>query len=272
VTAGHRITLTYNLHLGPALQPAEPMDSASLRIESLPLYESVRLALADTTAIPGGSLIGFHCHHPYPRSRMNSIVAMETFLKGIDRALYMVLGWLGLQVTVRPVLSRNNVEDLMDEEGVSDEAFMYHSDAGPTRHAEEQPAWGPAFDVMLQEAADESRVPRLVCEEDDGPSDVLGQTHMSFNQRLNRIICSRRIKDLPAPKPRTTETDRIGSTFEVEMNESGYGEGQGLEEVRLPSRSNDFLTLVSSSCRDGSLFRASNGSIMPRTWSLRWPI
>ncbi|CAO1604478.1 hypothetical protein XANCAGTX0491_008033 [Xanthoria calcicola] len=64
VTAGHRITLTYNLYaheqLGGGFRSPSTID-----MDSFTLYRNVKDALASPDFLPKGGTLGFHCVHAY---------------------------------------------------------------------------------------------------------------------------------------------------------------------------------------------------------------
>ncbi len=126
LTAGHRVTLTYNLYhdLGvgnlathaPALQP-----------RSLPLYDKVRAALASPVFLPDGGILGMFCTHGYAHNTHSGAGALPGVLKGADMAVFAVFRALGLRVHLRAVFPRNqgkenggwyyDEEDEEEEEG-----------------------------------------------------------------------------------------------------------------------------------------------------------
>ncbi|RFU25895.1 hypothetical protein B7463_g10442, partial [Scytalidium lignicola] len=106
VTAGHRVTLTYNLYAAPRRVEVEGK-TESMDISRLPLYSAVREAVTNPLFMPNGGLLGFYCCHSYPHSTKSPAGAplFPSVLKGVDLCLYSVLQELGLEVQVRPVLN-----------------------------------------------------------------------------------------------------------------------------------------------------------------------
>ncbi|KAK3902845.1 hypothetical protein C8A05DRAFT_33419 [Staphylotrichum tortipilum] len=125
LTAGHRVTLTYNLYydLGVGDLAAH---APALQASSLPLYEKVRDALAAPTFLPQGGILGMFCTHAYAHNIGSAAAALPGVLKGADMALYAVFRALGLRVDVRAVFSRDgNCED-EDDEDEEDPGFNTH--------------------------------------------------------------------------------------------------------------------------------------------------
>jgi hypothetical protein len=223
VTDGWRVTLTYNLHLTPMMQ----VSPAVLDIKSLDLYAHVMAALEDPAALPTGCVIGFHCQHDYPRSHKYSLATIESCLKGIDRALFLVLRNLGFEVAVRPVLCRNEIEERMgeyydDPEDLDEKSDSDSDDASRNEETSKdikpsKALWDPAFDRMLDEAKQDDRLPRLSYESEPEERKLDGQTGLTFQKRLEHILTQRRIKGLPEWKPPRVGIDRVGHTFRVDL-------------------------------------------------------
>ncbi|KAJ9193161.1 hypothetical protein DTO164E3_5523 [Paecilomyces variotii] len=103
VTEGHRITLTYNLHVteavGLSLLPNPVIDP-----KSLPLYEYVKGILENPAVLKEGGVLGFFCSYAYPHTAKYANEALPRSLKGSDLVLYSVFKSLGIFVKVVPVL------------------------------------------------------------------------------------------------------------------------------------------------------------------------
>ncbi|KAJ9302233.1 hypothetical protein DTO271G3_1099 [Paecilomyces variotii] len=103
VTEGHRITLTYNLHVieavGLSLLPNPVIDP-----KCLPLYEYVKGILESPAVLKEGGVLGFFCSYAYPHTARYANEALPRSLKGSDLVLYSVLKSLGIGVKVVPVL------------------------------------------------------------------------------------------------------------------------------------------------------------------------
>lgn len=109
VTEGHRLTLTYNLHVvrgngflggySPALDPA-----------TLPLYKTIRDLVQDATLWKEGGHIGYHCSHIYPHTSTTKIHFMvPDNLKGADMAIHSIFCSLGLRVSFRPAVEAGDM-------------------------------------------------------------------------------------------------------------------------------------------------------------------
>ncbi|EPE06419.1 2og-fe oxygenase family protein [Ophiostoma piceae UAMH 11346] len=117
VTAGHRVTLTYNLYSVPQrLQVAgktEIMDVARL-----PLYDAVSSTLQNPLFLPEGGRVGYYCRHAYPHSASAPADAplFPSILKGVDLTFYKVLEALRLETMVRQVLQEGGGMDYYDDD------------------------------------------------------------------------------------------------------------------------------------------------------------
>ncbi|KAL1861939.1 hypothetical protein Plec18170_000763 [Paecilomyces lecythidis] len=103
VTEGHRVTLTYNLHVaetvGLTLLPNPVIDP-----KSLPLYDYVKGILESPGVLKEGGVLGFFCSYAYPHTARYAEKALPRSLKGSDLVLYSVFKSLGISVKVVPVL------------------------------------------------------------------------------------------------------------------------------------------------------------------------
>ena len=109
VTAGYRITLTYNLY-GPksSVSTLHP----TLDITTSPLYRELRSALSSPIFMRDGGVLGFSCHHVYVFDQLNTDTPL---LKGVDHVVYLVAKSLGLNVMVKPIWSnRYDVEHMIE--------------------------------------------------------------------------------------------------------------------------------------------------------------
>ena len=103
VTAGYRITLTYNLygHQSPVSTLYPTLD-----ITTSPLYRELCSALSNPIFMRDGGVLGFSCHHVYVFDQLNTDTPL---LKGVDRIVYLVAKSLGLNVMVKPIWSNRYV-------------------------------------------------------------------------------------------------------------------------------------------------------------------
>lgn len=122
VTGGHRLTLTYNLHVvdvvGGAILPKPIVDP-----KSLPLYELVDTLMDDDNFMTGGMTIhffllslivtndpkqggtmGIYCAHAYAHTSNKADKRLPKCLKGSDLVIYSVFKELGYSVSIRPVI------------------------------------------------------------------------------------------------------------------------------------------------------------------------
>ncbi|KAL9601098.1 MAG: hypothetical protein Q9179_002986 [Wetmoreana sp. 5 TL-2023] len=108
VTAGHRVTLTYNLYarcqLGGIFRSLSPVT-----MDSFFLYHRVKEALASPDFFPEGGTLGFHCTHAYAHTNGSLIRHLPFALKGKDAVIFAVFDRLGLSVKLHGVM-----EDLRD--------------------------------------------------------------------------------------------------------------------------------------------------------------
>lgn len=225
------MTLTYNLHFRVRTQPA----SSSVSVRHLPLYDTVREALRDRQVFPPGIVVGFHCQHAYPRSRLDNKTAIEVCLKGIDRALLLVLRSLGLEVGVRPVIDHE--ERHKDDEEYVDDSDSTSEDDDEMASEMASPDglwWKPPFNAMLEAAKDDACLPRLTYDAQNGTdidADGFCLSGLSFQERLENILTTRRIEGLKQwQPPRRAKPDYVGSSFEVDLQGMDYPED---EEVRV---------------------------------------
>ncbi|KAK4575227.1 hypothetical protein LTR86_001079 [Recurvomyces mirabilis] len=95
VTAGHRITLTYNLYLSPGtgrLCDGVP----SLQPRGLPVYELLKRTLASQDFMPNGGYLGFRLVHRYPHTDPVQYRFVPAMLKGADMGVYEAMRAVGL--------------------------------------------------------------------------------------------------------------------------------------------------------------------------------
>ncbi|KXJ88481.1 hypothetical protein Micbo1qcDRAFT_207207 [Microdochium bolleyi] len=124
VTEGARVTLTYNLYARthPAdLEGLLGQELAPVDVQSLPLYEVVRAAMADPAYKTEGGTLGVFCSHAYPLSHEQTKVPIwpedgeaidipntSMVLKGTDLAVVSVFKALGMVVQVKSILQGKN--------------------------------------------------------------------------------------------------------------------------------------------------------------------
>ncbi|KIK19542.1 hypothetical protein PISMIDRAFT_107364 [Pisolithus microcarpus 441] len=99
VTAGHRVTLTYNLYFIPEKQ-AIPVISSPAPYEQR-LRELLHTLLTNPDLLPEGGYLGFGLRHQYPVQTHMKVKRLQKCLKGNDATLARVLSTLGITWDVR---------------------------------------------------------------------------------------------------------------------------------------------------------------------------
>ncbi|KAL8690211.1 MAG: hypothetical protein Q9218_004293 [Villophora microphyllina] len=103
VTAGHRITLTYNPYareqLGTMFRQPSPNST-----DSFMLSYRAKEALADPSFFPNGGTLGFHCTHAYAHQNNDGHRNLALALKGADAMILAAFHNLGLHVEMRVVM------------------------------------------------------------------------------------------------------------------------------------------------------------------------
>jgi hypothetical protein len=119
MTAGHRITLTYNLYvhrgLGGIAGCSETLDAMQL-----PVFKEAKEALAKSDFMLEGELksvlccatylhfiggfLGKYCSNTYAHAIDNAASAMPSIFKGSDMVTYEAFRSAGVEVIVRPVV------------------------------------------------------------------------------------------------------------------------------------------------------------------------
>lgn len=99
VTAGHRVTLTYNLYFIPEKQ-ASPVISSPAPYEQR-LRELLYTLLTNPDLLPEGGYLGFGLRHQYPVQTHMKVKRLQKCLKGNDATLARVLSTLGITWDVR---------------------------------------------------------------------------------------------------------------------------------------------------------------------------
>ena len=113
VTAGHRITLTYNLFITPGTGFAAGRAS-SLEPIRLPLFINIQKMLADQSCMHDGGYLGIYLAHSYPHTHPNLYHFVPRMLKGADMALYESFYAAGLKCKLQPINPNGGVPDLED--------------------------------------------------------------------------------------------------------------------------------------------------------------
>ena len=99
VSAGHRITLTYNLY---AVQE---------RLHSIPsgnpFYNCLQTAIGTPHFMRDGGCLAFKCDHLYAFGLLSEKELLPHVQKEVDYLIYSSAKFLDLRVTVKPVLQRD---------------------------------------------------------------------------------------------------------------------------------------------------------------------
>ena len=103
VTAGYRVTLTYNLYYD---RPPASAPILTMSIYSHPFYHQLRKSLTSAYFMRGGGVLGFTAQQEYEFEKLNRANDLPLLLKGADRIIYLVAKSLGLSVLVKPVVPR----------------------------------------------------------------------------------------------------------------------------------------------------------------------
>ncbi|KAI1265486.1 hypothetical protein F5Y18DRAFT_53446 [Xylariaceae sp. FL1019] len=131
VTAGRRVTVTYNLYYERRVSanPMAGLDSkpAPVDVTKLAPYATMRDLLQNPEWMKDGQTLGIYCAHAYPTTT-SKLVNLDgysggpaeplasdkvTTLKGTDMSLYAVFRQLGLEVRLVPIIT--SLEDLSDD-------------------------------------------------------------------------------------------------------------------------------------------------------------
>lgn len=104
VTAGHRVTLTYELwvadYLGGLTQPQAKTPGSALYA----IYERTKAMLSCPHLLRYGGVIGYWCAYQYPERSIGTEYYERYLhtLKGVDAAIFAVFRSLGLTVHIKP--------------------------------------------------------------------------------------------------------------------------------------------------------------------------
>ncbi|KAH6720139.1 hypothetical protein BKA61DRAFT_708256 [Leptodontidium sp. MPI-SDFR-AT-0119] len=113
VTKGAQILLVYDLivteRVGGSLVSGHVTDPTLS-----PLYRGVRDMLLEPGFMTDGGTLGYYCQYPYSHNSPRMGKRLPHALQGVDMVLYSVFKSLGLEVQVRPILDREDL-DVIDE-------------------------------------------------------------------------------------------------------------------------------------------------------------
>lgn len=119
VTAGHRLTLTYNLYLTPGTGLLSGR-TTSLQKRELPLAQQLTGMLTNPDFKPRGGYIGFYLAHSYPHTHRTLHHFIPSMLKGVDMMLYSAILAADLTCVLEPIqdgrLGNPNVLEELDAE------------------------------------------------------------------------------------------------------------------------------------------------------------
>jgi hypothetical protein len=124
ISAGHLITLTYNLFISKQIG-GPPTEHPSAAPTLFPLYSTFKTILSFPSFFPEGGTLGFFCASNYSHTRRNADKIFPWCLKGVDSVFFSVCSSLALKTTVKPVLGDEAwdehydylVQSFMEEEG-----------------------------------------------------------------------------------------------------------------------------------------------------------
>lgn len=103
VTAGHRITLTYNLYARNTSGADAPQAGRGLLDPTqLPVYGILHSLLLQEDFMPDGGYMGVHTSHAYPHT--STLACLPSTLKGIDMVVWETFRSLGCGVKLRPIV------------------------------------------------------------------------------------------------------------------------------------------------------------------------
>ncbi|KAM3459846.1 hypothetical protein NHJ6243_006478 [Beauveria neobassiana] len=107
VSAGNRLTLTYNLFAVPG---AGRLTGQYLTLDPthLPLYRAVKRMMSLEPFSGKGGMLGFWCSHVYAYNNATEVPLPET-LKGVDAALWETFKALGIDVKIAPVIQDDDM-------------------------------------------------------------------------------------------------------------------------------------------------------------------
>ncbi|KAF2801427.1 uncharacterized protein BDZ99DRAFT_553233 [Mytilinidion resinicola] len=137
VRSGHRITLTYNLHMARGVGGLAGM-SPFLDATSLPLFKDMRGLLAHKYFLMEGGQITIQCAHFYAHGSGVNIHGLPASLNGADVAVFEVLRKRRLGPQVLPVLSSSgSTKYLVDAAGYYDYSDNDEEDCYYDRYSSE---------------------------------------------------------------------------------------------------------------------------------------
>ncbi|KAH0844910.1 oxidoreductase, 2OG-Fe(II) oxygenase family protein [Fonsecaea pedrosoi] len=99
VTAGERVTLTYNLYVTCSA------NTALIDPEQVGLYHTLKTLLEQPSFCKNGLLLGYHCAHAYAHTSGDTIAALPATLKGVDKIVYTCLAATKLPIRLRHSLA-----------------------------------------------------------------------------------------------------------------------------------------------------------------------
>ena len=103
VTAGHRVTLTYNLY------SCDKVNTSTMNITS-PFYINLKAAIDHPHFLRDGGVLGFACQHAYVFEEFNKQPNLSLLLKGSDRVVLQASKVLHLSVQVRPMFKAEDAD------------------------------------------------------------------------------------------------------------------------------------------------------------------
>lgn len=104
VTAGHRVTLTYNLYHCDQVSPVPSVD-----ITTSLFYSNLKEGLSHPHFLRDGDVLGFACQHAYVLEEFDRQKNLSLLLKGSDHTVLLAAKALHLEVEVKPVVETERV-------------------------------------------------------------------------------------------------------------------------------------------------------------------
>lgn len=114
VTSGHRITLTYNLYVTRGLGHLAGAASA-LDATTLPLYKTIKSAIAKPSFFSDGQIIAVWLTHAYAHTSKDKCFLPES-LKGADMSVYETALALNLRCAVVPIIPDGGYDEFIDSQ------------------------------------------------------------------------------------------------------------------------------------------------------------
>ena len=120
VSAGHCITLTYNLYVVQERLCSIPSGN--------PFHNCLQTAIGTSHFMRDGGCLAFECDHLYAFGLLNEKELLPHVLKGADYLIFSSAKLLKLRVTVKPVVQSTECNNLLPYFPHSEELDFVHCD------------------------------------------------------------------------------------------------------------------------------------------------